>query len=57
MPRRNDRQNHNLRPRPQGGLGNTGGLAKLSKELNYQARRAERSEARADTHRTEGMNG
>jgi hypothetical protein len=44
LPRRN------LRPRPQGGGGDTGAVAKLIHELKYQARRAERSEARPDGH-------
>jgi hypothetical protein len=57
MPRRNDRDNHNLRPRPQGG-GDTGAVAKLIHELKYQAQHAERSEARLDGHRpTESASG
>jgi hypothetical protein len=35
LPRRNDRDNHNLRPRPQDGGEDTGGLAKLKHELKY----------------------
>jgi hypothetical protein len=56
LPRCNDRQNHNLRPRPQGGGGDTDAVAKLIHELKYQARRAERSEARPDGHEQLGTN-
>jgi hypothetical protein len=49
MPRQNDRDNHNLRPRPQDGGGDTGAVAKLIHELKYQAQHAERSEARLDS--------
>jgi hypothetical protein len=56
LPRRNDRDNDNLRPRPSGGGAETGAVARLIHELKYQARRAERSEARPDGHEQLGTN-
>jgi hypothetical protein len=46
LPRRNDRANPNLRPRPQGGLGDTGTLAKLRNELRYSRSRLDELDAR-----------
>lgn len=53
MPRRNDRDNHNLRPRPTGSGGDKGAVARISKDLKHrravEPRGAECSEPRPVT--------